>query len=66
MNGILRAAAAAVILTGLAGCVVAPAGPPAPGYSYGYAPGYAYAPGYYYGPPVAVGVGGCWGCGRWR
>jgi hypothetical protein len=65
MNGILRAAAAAVILTGLAGCVVAPAGP-TPGYSYGYAPGYAYAPGYYYGPPVAVGVGGCWGCGRWR
>jgi hypothetical protein len=51
-------------MAGLSGCVVAPP-PPA----YGYAPGYAYAPGpYYYGPPVAVGIGGCWGCGwgHWR
>jgi hypothetical protein len=59
MRGILRAAAVALMLAGLCGCVVAPA---PPGYAYGYAPGY------YYGPPVAVGIGGCWGCGwgRWR
>lgn len=60
MSGILRAALAALMLAGLCGCVVAPAAPPPPGYAYGYAPGY------YYGPPVAVGIGGCWGCGRWR
>lgn len=60
MSGLLRAGVAILVLAGLSGCVVAPAPPPPPGY--------AYAPGYYYGPPVAVGVGGCWGCGwgRWR
>jgi hypothetical protein len=72
MSGILRGAAIAAVLVGLSGCVYAP--PPAPAYGYGYggygyAPGYAYAPApYYYGPPVAVGFGGCWGCGwhHWR
>ena len=63
MNRVLRCAAVALLLAGLSACVVAPAPPPAPGYAYGYAP----AP-YYYGPPVAVGIGGCWGCGwhHWR
>jgi len=67
MNRVLRCAAVALLLAGLSACVVAPAPPPSPGYAYGYAPGYAPAP-YYYGPPVAVGIGGCWGCGwhHWR
>lgn len=59
MIRVLRWAAAALLLAGLCGCVVAPA--PAPGYAYAPAPYYGY-----YGPPVAVGVGGCWGCGHWR
>jgi hypothetical protein len=45
---------AMALATGLAGCIVAPAGP-------GY--GYAYAPGYYTAPVVGVGIGGG---GYWR
>lgn len=64
MGKIVRRAAVALLLAGLAGCVYAP--PPTYGY---YSPGYAYAPTpYYVGPPVSVGLGfgGCWHCGGWH
>lgn len=49
-----RLFAVLVLISGLAGCVVAP-----PGYGYGYAPAYGYypAPAYYAAPVVGVGVG---------
>jgi hypothetical protein len=75
MNRVCRLAGVALVLAGLSGCIVAPAGPPA----YGYAPGYYgqeyYAPGYYapgyavYPPPVSVGLGFGFGDGfhhHWR
>jgi hypothetical protein len=55
-------AAAALALLALSGCVAYPAYP-----GYGYPGGYAYAPApaAVYVPPVEVGVGCCWGGGRW-
>jgi hypothetical protein len=59
-----RVAAVALMLVGLAGCVVAPAAPPP---AYGYAPSY-YGPSYaVYPPPVSVGIGvGFGGWHHWR
>ncbi len=63
----LRCAALGLVIASLAGCVVAPAGPPAYGYGYGYAPGYSYAPAYaYYPPPVSLGLGFGFGWHHWR
>jgi hypothetical protein len=64
MNRLLRFAAMAATLALLGGCIVAPA-PYGPAYGYGYAPGYAYAP-VYPAPVVGVGVGACFGCGRFH
>ena len=69
MNRLLRFAAIAATLAFLGGCVVAPA-PYAYGPAYGYAPAYAYAPAdyapVYPAPVVGVGIGGCFGCGRFH
>ena len=64
MKRLLRCAVVGGAVALLSGCVVAE---PAPPYGYAYAPAYAYAPpAYYYGPPVGVGIGACFGCGRWH
>ena len=52
-----RLAVLALALTTLAGCYVAPAGPPR---SYGY----GYSPGYYAAPVYRPYYGGGWGGGR--
>ena len=57
------AAAGAAIAT-LAGCVVAPLGPPPPRYGHGYGPGYGPPPGAVVVVPAPPPRG--WGPGRYR
>jgi hypothetical protein len=71
MNGLSRFAVIAAALALLSGCIVAAPPPPPPAYAYApaygyYAPAYGYYAPAYPAPVVGLGVGACFGCGRFH